>query len=324
MGEIKNTDYPKLLREFVFLEENSRAVPGLDTVSVGRNVPRQPKRLYSRSREAIIKDFLSLYPDCSFKRSVLMRELPQECKTPSARDFARNCCVTCTNFRHKMTRLRKCGLLMDTLNSTRAMGAKRVCSSTPGFYSLKVLSWGEKCGLGKCEKCPKWELQVPEGQSEEVVTVSLWGDQMCPIKGKKIHGRWPKTMSLGDLVKSFNSDLAKLTSHLYVAYRQWSGWKLVCSSLQPGQVGTQEDFQMNVGMVLSESTTSSHMGANSRDFMMYPETLRGITPAGEPFEGALIFISTDLNHDRSQVQLIEKMTFDYVESKFGFRPSGKR
>ena len=71
MGEIKNTDYPKLLREFVFQEENSRAVPGLETVRVGRNVPRQPKRLYSRSREATIGEFKALYPDCPFKRCFL-------------------------------------------------------------------------------------------------------------------------------------------------------------------------------------------------------------------------------------------------------------
>ena len=211
---------------------------------------------------------------------------------------------------------------MDTLCSTRVMGARRVCSSTPGFDPRQLLSWGEECGLGRCQVCPKWELQVPEGWGEEVVTVSLWGDQMCPIKGKKVHGRWPKTMSLAELVQSYNSDLGALTSHLYVAYRQWSAWKVASTSLQPGQVCSQEDYQMNVSMVLTESTTSSHMGANSRDFMMFPKTVRGVTPAGEPFEGAIIYISKDLNHDRCQVQQIEKMTFDHLESKFGFRPFG--
>ena len=50
-SEIKCTEYPDLLREFCFRDENSRAVPGLETISVGRNLPRKPKRLFNRSRE---------------------------------------------------------------------------------------------------------------------------------------------------------------------------------------------------------------------------------------------------------------------------------
>ena len=67
-GEIKATDYPRLLREFVYREENLRAVPGLQTVSVGRNVPRVPRRILNRSKLLVIKEFKTVYPHCPFKK----------------------------------------------------------------------------------------------------------------------------------------------------------------------------------------------------------------------------------------------------------------
>lgn len=301
LGEIKCTEYPALLREFCFREENSRPVPGLETVSVGRNLPRQPKRLYNRSREEIIAAFRAENPGCPFKRSVLMRELPQECRTPSTRDMARNCCVACTNTRHRMQRLRKAGLLVDMVSSTRAVAARRVCSSGAGFDPLAVLSWQEECAMGHCADCQQWEVVVPEGRGEEVVTLALWGEKFCPIKKKKIHGRFPETMTLASLVQSFNTELPKLTKHLYVAYRQHSSCKLLSNSLRPGEVSSQEDYQQNVTMILSEETTSAHMGANTKAFAMAPFRLRGRTPGGEPFSGGIIFISQDLNHDKCQV-----------------------
>lgn len=199
-GAIKGTEYPRLLRQFVLEPENSRAHPGKEQVSVGRNLPKVPKRVLCRSREKIVEEFLQKYPECGFHRSVLMREFPQECRTATARDYARNSCVLCTNFRAKMARLRKAGLLVDDLHSTRAMAARVVCSNHPEFEQLTVLSWKEPCCLGSCTNCPTWSLVVPEGRKAEVVTVSLWGDQLCPIRGKKIHNRFPVTMSLQELV----------------------------------------------------------------------------------------------------------------------------
>ena len=150
---------------------------------------------------------------------------------------------------------------MDIINSTRAVAAFRVCNSNPGFDPMTVVSWQEECAMRQCDACPNWQLPIPEGRNEEVVTLALWGDKFCAIKGKKvrtyhvasitstllkIHGRFPETMTLQTLVNSFNSDLAKLTTHLYTAYRQWSSCKLLFNSLRPGEVATQEDYQQNV------------------------------------------------------------------------------
>ena len=185
-GAIKGTEWPLLLRKFLYEPENSRTNPGQDLVSVGRNLPKVPKRILIRSKEKIIAEFLVKYPECTFKKSVLIREIPQECRSPTTRDFARNSCVACTNIRAIMTRLRMAGLLQDILSSTRAIAALRVCNSYPEFDPLNVLSWKENCSHGLCESCPGWELQLPLGKEEEVVTVYLWGDNMCPIKKKKV------------------------------------------------------------------------------------------------------------------------------------------
>ena len=197
------------------------------------------------SKDQIISEFLKKYPDCDFKRSVLMREIPQECRTATSCDFARNSCVLCTNFRSMMARLRQAGLLRDKLASTRAMASLRICRCDQAFDPLNVLSWREECCLGKCVECPGWEVEVLEGREEEVVTVSLWGDEMCPIKGKKVHGRWPKTMTLAQLITSFNKELKSLTLHLYTAYRQWNACKTLFSNLAPGEIGVIEDYQQN-------------------------------------------------------------------------------
>mgnify|MGYP007123568837 CR=1 FL=1 len=81
---------------------------------------------------------------------------------------------------------RRAGLLADCLCSTRAMAASQCCSSQQGFDPLSPLSWGEECGLGVCPSCPAWRLHLPQDREGEVVTLHLWGDKFCPIKGKKV------------------------------------------------------------------------------------------------------------------------------------------
>ena len=75
---------------------------------------------------------------------------------------------------------------MDIINSTWAVTAFWVCNSNPGFDPMMVVSWQEECAMRQCDACPNWQLLIPEGRNEEVVTLALWGDKFCPIKGKKV------------------------------------------------------------------------------------------------------------------------------------------
>ena len=67
-GAIKGTDWPQILRRWVLLPEQSRETPGLETVSVGRNLPRVPKRILSRDKSRTVAEFLTSHPHCPFKR----------------------------------------------------------------------------------------------------------------------------------------------------------------------------------------------------------------------------------------------------------------
>ena len=67
-GAIKGTEWPFLLRQFVLEPENSRTHPGQELVSVGRNLPKVPKRILHHSRDRTVQDFLKKYPDCDFQK----------------------------------------------------------------------------------------------------------------------------------------------------------------------------------------------------------------------------------------------------------------
>ena len=157
---IKATDWPETLKEFVYKPENSRAVPGMDTVSIRYGV-RMPKYIALRAREEILRDFCAEYPDCPFSTNILNREWPQNVKTLTIRDFDRNCCPVHSNCRRMSNELRKKGLLKDIPNSCRAMSGLVLCHGE-SFSVLDQLTWNEDCALRKCKNCPSYTTPVPE------------------------------------------------------------------------------------------------------------------------------------------------------------------
>ena len=58
---------------------------------------------------------------------------------------------------------------------------------------------------------------------------------------------------------------------------------------------------INLQMSFADSTTSSHMGANTRAFMIYPSDVRAKDMAGFVHNLGIVFISLDLVHDKYQV-----------------------
>ena len=73
---------------------------------------------------------------------------------------------------------------------------------------------------------------------------------------------------------------------------------------------------------MADSTTSSHMGPNVRQFAIYPVRVRVRTLTGEVHDFGVIFLSRDLLHDKYQVEQMEARLMDLVEEEFGFRPTG--
>ena len=60
---VKAIDWPEKLRECVILPENSRPVPGKDTISIRRGC-RVPKYILKRNKLELIKSFLEQNPNC--------------------------------------------------------------------------------------------------------------------------------------------------------------------------------------------------------------------------------------------------------------------
>ena len=56
-----------------------------------------------------------------------------------------------------------------------------------------------------------------------------------------------------------------------------------------------------IQMSFADSTTSSHMGAKPRAFMIYPSHVRAKDMAGFVHDLGIVFVSLDLIHDKHQV-----------------------
>ena len=140
------------------------------------------------------------------------------------RDFGRNVCVLHTNFHNKINMLMKHGFLSNCLNSCRYLCSLPLCSSGPEFQHMSPVTREEKCATGRCTRCPGFTLMCPEDKGDKVVPLSQWCTKFCEIKQKKIHSLFTESVSLSTLVKQFNSDLMKLSGHIYRAACQWSAY----------------------------------------------------------------------------------------------------
>ena len=138
--------------------ENSRADPSGKQVSVKYNV-RKPKYYLLKSKDELVANFKNEYPSCSFKASVIKREMPQNAVKPTTGDCERNTCPIHSNIRRKVKAvnkdLKRCNI--PTLPvSVRELCLQSMCASDA---SIDLLTWGESCALQICNKCPK-ELKL--------------------------------------------------------------------------------------------------------------------------------------------------------------------
>ena len=73
---------------------------------------------------------------------------------------------------------------------------------------------------------------------------------------------------------------------------------------------------MNGSILHQDSTTSSHMGTNTAQFAIYPAFIAVGLPDGTVARGGIIFLSTDLKHDRHQVKVFRNQIMAFVKDKF--------
>ena len=184
---IKATQWPEMLSQFVFTLENSRSVPGQDTVSIRYSV-RRPKYLLLKSKWDIAANFKTIHPDCLFYLSTLISKFLQNAVTPTTRDLQGNTCPTRANAHRIVKCLHKNGVAKHVSTSCREMATLSMCEKShvdpSNPYALG--SWEEKCVFGECEKCPQVNIDITTNHVK-AVKLSLCGHMKCPKKRTKMY-----------------------------------------------------------------------------------------------------------------------------------------
>ena len=168
------TEWPRKITEFVFRSENSRAVPGEETVSVRYGVRKQ-KHILLRSRNYIAKDFKKEHADCEFGVSVIKREFPPNAVTATTRDNERNTCPTHANNRRVVKAINKIlrkNQLSPLPHSCRELCGKVICM--PSNVSVtEPLTWLTDCVLDRCTACPQLSVDIPDALKQKEIKFSL-------------------------------------------------------------------------------------------------------------------------------------------------------
>ena len=244
---IKLTQYPDLLSEFAKQPQNSRRVPGNETVSIGYK-QRAPKFILCKPRRVVLEEFLEANPSCHFSQRTLSREWPQNVRAATSRDLDRNVCGLHSNMRRLEKALKKhLGADLPIPSSCRLMSTLVMCRPDH-IDPLEPTTWELSCAKGLCTDCPQHDTPVPPALRSKQVTVALWGSKRCDIKNKVINNLHDYTYSLQELAHKFDADLKKLKLHIYSAARQWSAEKLTSSSetVTPNTIVTIEDYQVPI------------------------------------------------------------------------------
>ena len=310
---IKFTPWMDEIKKFVLSEENSRAVPGQETVSIRYNV-RKEKYVLQKSKYEIAKAFKELHPDCLFKTSTLIREFPQNAVTPTNRDMERNRCPTHTNVRQLVKSLHKIGVAKELPISCRGAAWEIMCKDKDGVNVHQPVSWNKDCAYSDCTNCPQVNLKIPKtythgGKQKPVpklVTFSQWEKAHNPQKGKKTFSLVKHTINVNEAVDQLVDMLPELKRHIYASHNQWHAHSTYRNNLSATSVITIEDYQQNMEIVYSEMPTTTAYSGNKASVAMYPIVFEYIDDdTGELQKIANVFMSDDKQHDHQQVIFIE-------------------
>ena len=137
-------------------------------------------------------------------------------------------------------------------------------------------------------------------------------------KPKQVVSLFPSFLSMDQAVKKLLSFFPKMKTHVYVATHQYQAMKLRTESLGIGDLLTIEDYTMNIDIIYSETTTSSHYSANTVSYAGFPVAVRYIDPATlNPAKAAILFISSEKKHDFEQVEVFEKRVVEICDQNCG-------
>ena len=188
--------------------------------------------------------------------------------------------------------------------------------------ALDPSTWPQKCALGQCVSCPKLKVDLPPNPNVKVHYLQWKKGETSKLdrdgNPKQVYSLFPVSVTVEEAVKMLESFFPKMKIHVYVATHQYEALRLRSESLNVGDLLTIEDYTMNIDVVYSETTTSSHYSANTISFAGYPIAVRYLdTSTLKLAKGAILFISEDKKHDYEQVEVFEKRAVEICEENCG-------
>ena len=240
---------------------------------------------------------------------------------PTHKDDERNVCPLHSNLRRCLDGLRKVGAATNLPKSVRGISATTLCTS-PTAVPLEPSTWPQKCALGLCSSCPKLSIALPPNTNINVSFLQWKKSHSSKLdrngQPKEVFSLFPVVVSLDEAVKMLEAFFPRMKIHVFVATHQYEALRLRSESLGLGDLLTIEDYTMNIDILYSESTTSSHYSANTISYAGYPIAVRFRDPSTmEPAKAAILFISDDKKHDYEQVEKFERRAMEICEEKCG-------
>ena len=107
------------------------------------------KFLLKKSKMEMALQFLDQNSDIKVGPKVLLRDWPQNFKTPSNRDLLRNVCPVHANFCHLLAALHAHGVARNLVLSCSGAAFLVMCSSV-NKDPMDPLSWSYSCAMGEC------------------------------------------------------------------------------------------------------------------------------------------------------------------------------
>lgn len=321
------TEWPSKIVQYVFRSENSRAVPGEETVSVRYGVRKQ-KHILLRSRNDIAKDFKKEYPECQFGISIIKREFPANAVTATTRDNERNTCPTHANIRRVVKSINKIlrkNQLTALPHSCRELCSKVMCMSDQVSITEPV-TWNTECVLSLCKECPKLSISVPDALKPKEIKFSLWETQEVLVTKrdkdnnvkstkKRVFSLYPFKETLEVAIIRLTKMLPNLKRHISTSHKQWQAHDVLRSNMDLQSVITVEDYQMNLEVAYREAPTSMAYSSNKKTVAIYPLCVEYLDDEGHLCKGGIVFLSEDKIHDHQQVEAFEKRAFEIIREE---------
>ena len=317
-NSLRGTEVMVDLVEFLQQERNSRPCPG-QTVSVAYHV-RRDKYLLLDSKHRLASLFLKEHPQYQYKSRAILHAWPKNFKTPSARDRRRNVCPIHSNFERLHHSLVSRGIACNIALSCRAACSLAMCDRD-GVESQNPLTWNYDCAMGVCTDCPDLLADVKDHvDANSTVDFTQWkkGSTSRTSGPAEIFGLFNVTLTVLEAIELLKMRVVELKSHIFVAYNQWRAKKLCEEHLDTNTLMLVVDYQQNLTVELSESTTTTVFGGNSVQIGQFPVVVFFRRSTERPVEKASItFFTDDLGHDHQQVQAFEQRVVDIIRDKTG-------